>query len=285
MGIALALLSALSYGVSDVIGGLAARRLSPVRVALIGQIGGLCITGVVLLGLHSSPQLTDLIWGAGSGIGTGLAMAFLFRGLRHGSMSVVVPLSAVGGVAIPVLVGAVALGERPPALGWLGVAIAIPALWLIGRGSGGSLAVSRASVLDGLAASGGIAIQYLCLARSDTMEAGLWPILSGRVTAIAAVLIAAVTFMREPVEWRPQGAPHASVLALSLGAGALAAAALSAYLFALRTEFITTTVVLSSLYPVVPVLVGLLLLSERLHLRQSVGLLAALGATVLIATS
>lgn len=284
MGIALALISALSYGISDVIGGLASRRISFVRVALIGQIGGLCATALIMLAIPSSPVWgADLAWGAGSGIGTGLAMAFLFHGLSRGAMSVVVPVSAVGGVALPVLVSVALLGERPPWLTWVGILIAVPALWFISKGTNGSSSDSRASVYDGLAASGGIALQYLCLAQAEA-SSGLWPILSGRAAAIATILVAAVILLRSAAArntapWSP------SVLALSVGAGVLAATALAAYLYALRTEFITVAVVLSSLYPVVPVIVGLLFLGERLRRSQALGLAAALTATVLIAVA
>ncbi|GAB2471782.1 DMT family transporter [Promicromonospora xylanilytica] len=286
VGVALALLSALSYGVSDVLGGLASRRLPPVRVALVGQVGGLCVTAVAVLLVPGAPPGTaDLAWGAASGVGTGLGMAFLFRGLSRGEMSVVVPISAVGGVALPVLVGAAVLGERLSWPAWAGVVVALPALWLISRAPGSSARLSRGSVVDGIAAGGGIAVQYLCLAQTAAATAGLWPVLSGRVAAIATVLVASVTLMRVPAKDRPAGVTAPGLLALSAGAGALAAAALGAYLFALRTEFVTVAVVLSSLYPVVPVVVGLVFLRERLRRTQAVGLAAALGATLLIATS
>ncbi|MDF3313694.1 EamA family transporter, partial [Rhodococcus sp. T2V] len=63
------------------------------------------------------------------------------------------------------------------------------------------------------------------------------------------------------------------------------ATALAAYLYALRTEFVTVAVVLSSLYPVVPVTVGIVFLHERLRPPQALGLAAALTATVLIAVA
>lgn len=284
MGIILALVSALSYGISDVIGGLASRRWTPIRVALIGQAGGLCATGLILGFLpFTAPSGAGLAWGACSGIGTGLAMVFLFRGLSRGSMSVVVPLSAIGGVALPVLVSAALLGERPPWPTWLGILIALPALWLISGGSTETSSVSRASIVDGLAAGGGIALQYLCLAQADT-SAGLWPILSGRAAAIATILIAALALMRTSAPREPTTTAP-TVLTLAIGAGVLAATALTAYLYALRTEFVTVTVVLSSLYPVVPVIVGLVFLGERLRPPQTLGLIGALLATVLISTS
>nr|WP_271209452.1 hypothetical protein [Rhodococcus wratislaviensis] len=59
----------------------------------------------------------------------------LFRGLSRGAMSVVVPISAVCGIAVPVLMGVAALGERPSTLSWLGIVIAVPALWFAHTGT------------------------------------------------------------------------------------------------------------------------------------------------------
>lgn len=286
MGVLLALGSAVSYGLSDVAGGLASRRISFVHAAFLGQSGGLLATAlVVLTTTGASATVGDVLWGAGSGVGTGIGMTFLFRGISRGAMSVVVPLSAVGGVALPVLVGAAFLGERPAGLTWAGVLLALPALWLMCTPGDGPSRASRASVVDGLVAGGGIALQYLCLAQARP-TAGLWPILSGRGAALAVIVVGAVTLLRGAsggAAYRDLRAAPRSMLALSLGAGVLAAVALTAYLFALRSEFLTVVVVLSSLYPVVPVVVGLLFLGERLRAAQAVGLASALLATVLIA--
>ncbi|WP_228835120.1 hypothetical protein [Nocardia abscessus] len=84
----LALVSALSYGLSDFSGGVASRRIGFGRVALLGQLGGLAAT--VLAGLlvsRTAPDPADLGWGALSGVGTGIA--------------------------------------------WAGIAVALPALWLV----------------------------------------------------------------------------------------------------------------------------------------------------------
>lgn len=121
MGALLALASALSYGLSDVVGGVLSRRISFVRVALLGQFGGLLFSLLVApLAAGSPPTVPDLLWGGLSGVGTGTAMVFLFRGMSRGAMSVVVPVSAVGGVALPVLVSTLAFGDgRPRSPGWI----------------------------------------------------------------------------------------------------------------------------------------------------------------------
>lgn len=286
MGAALALVSALSYGLSDVVGGVVARRMRAVHVAVLGQLGGLLAVAVAApLLTPAPPTVPDLLWGGLSGLGTGLAMAFLFRGMGRGAMSVVVPVSAVGGVALPVLVGATALGERPAWPTWLGVGLALPALWLVSRAPGHPErgGATPGAVADGLVSGVGIAIQYLALARAGPAS-GLWPVLAGRVAALVAVGVLACTLMRAAGSDGERRAGTREAAAAG-GAGVLAAVALGAYLVAAQSEFVTVAVVLSSLYPLVPAVVGVAVLGERLSRAQVLGLVVALAAAVLIALS
>ncbi|GGP94551.1 hypothetical protein GCM10010187_07290 [Actinomadura coerulea] len=64
--------------------------------------------------------------------------------------------------------------------------------------------------------------------------------------------------------------------------GGLAAAALVCYLLATRQQLVVVAVVLSSLYPVVPVLLGVTALRERLSRTQAAGLAGAAAAVVLL---
>ncbi|MGI5132576.1 EamA family transporter [Pseudonocardia sp. CA-107938] len=265
----LALVSALAYGFSDVVGGLAARRTRPLVVAFVGQVSGLVTMAVAVATLSPvTPAVADLAWGALSGLGTAAAMAFLFRGMARGAMSVVVPVSAVGGVALPVVVGVALLGERPSLIAWAGVVLVLPALWLVSRS--GSATPTGPAVRDGLASGVGVAVQYLALAQAGA-DSGLWPVLAGRVTAVLAAGVLVL----------PERRMAPGVLAVA--AGVLAAGALTAYQLAARTEYVSVAVVLSSLYPVVPVVVGLVALGERVGRRQGAGLVGALAAAALVA--
>lgn len=286
MGALLALASAVSYGLSDFLGGVLSRRTSFVRIALLGQIGGLVsMAAVAPLASTTVPAPADLAWGALSGVGTGLAMMFLFRGISRSAMSVVVPISAVGGVALPVLVGVAVLGERPAPLAWAGIALALPALWSVSHGTADAGARPAAAIGDGLIASTGIALQYLALAQA-TPGSGIWPVVGGRVTAI--ITVAVVGNILPATGARPRNdddGRRTGIDAAAGAAGALAGLALVCYLLATRTELVAVAVVLSSLYPVIPVLLGITVLGERLTRRQTSGLIAALAAAVLIATA
>ncbi|MGW5376706.1 EamA family transporter [Nocardia sp. NPDC003999] len=283
MGTLLALMSALSYGLSDFWGGTASRRVGFARVALLGQLGGLAVTALAgLLVFPAGPHPADLGWGALSGVGTGIAMTFLFRGISRGAMSVVVPISAVGGAALPVLLGTALLGERPAASVWAGIAMAVPALWLVAGGATGAGPNARAAVGDGLIAGVGIAVQYLALARAAPAS-GIWPVTAGRAVAVVLVAAFAWTLASGSSDTAPGPGHRADLTAVF--SGILAAAALVSYLFATRTEYLAVAVVLSSLYPIVPVVLGVTALRERLHSSQIIGLVAASAASIVIATS
>ncbi|MEU8119342.1 EamA family transporter [Spirillospora sp. NPDC049024] len=273
-GVLLALASALLYGVADVWGGLLSRRADPVAVALLGQAGGL-VCAVAAAPAIPSPDVAagDLAWGALSGAGTGLAMVFLYRGISKGNLSIVVPVSAVGGVALPVVVGVAFLGDRPTAAAWLGIAVVVPALWLVSRSRSDEGGRVRAALVNGLAAGAGIGVQYLALAQAGE-DSGVWPVAAGRVAAVLAI----APMMCSPGRRLPRG----TVGLWSAVNGGLAAAALVSYLLATRQQLVVIAVVLSSLYPVVPVLLGVTALRERLSRTQAAGLAGAGAAVVLL---
>jgi uncharacterized membrane protein len=275
LGALLALFSAVCYGIADFAGGLLSRRAHFAAIAIVGQAAGFLVTLIVAPLTSPNPAPDDLAWGALSGIGTGLGMLFLYRGLGRGDMSVVVPISAVGGVALPVLIGVALLGDRPATVAWLGIAVAIPALWLVARAGSGFVVTGQAG--DGLVAGCGIALQYIALAQAGT-DAGIWSVAAGRLTAALTILPLAGT-SAAPVRLPAR-------LALPAAAtGVLASLALVCYLLATTRQLVVVAVVLSSFYPAIPVLLGITALRERLVWPQAVGLLLSAVAVGLLAVA
>ncbi|MFD8272192.1 EamA family transporter [Streptomyces flaveolus] len=279
MGALLALASAVCYGFVDFAGGLLSRRVHFAVVTFLGQAGGLllALAAAVLLPARAVGS-ADVLWGTLSGAGSATAMHFLNRGLSRGAMSVVVPVSAVTGVALSVVCGVFFLGDRPTPLAWLGICLTVPALWLVsaggtGRGGGGG-ARSGAALTDGLVASLGVAVQYIGLAQADPAS-GLWPVAAGRVAAVLLLL---------PATWR-----HTSEFSRSAGSwgravliGAGAALGLILYLWATRLQILAVAVVLASLYPAVPTALGLAVLRERVTRAQATGLVGSAAAVILL---
>lgn len=296
MGEILALAAAVCYGITHYFNGLLARRASGVAVAVFAQVGGtLAIVTLALIfpaGAATGPGLT---WGALSGVGAGLGMAFLYRGLSTGRMSVVVPVSDVGAAVLPVFVGIAALGERLSPLALCGVAVAFPAIWLMSRSTqtGGAGESQRseprapvatvvrtrraAGVTDGLLAGAGVALTWVALSQVPA-GTGLWPLVVSRAVSVMAIfpLVGATrTSLRLP----------AGVTVPAAAVGAVGTIATLLYMLAARQQLLTIAAVLSALYPVIPVALALVFLRERLTSNQAIGLGGAGVAVALIAVT
>ena len=273
LGIALALVSAVSFGLSDFAAGLAARRLHSAVVVFVGQLCGVVLVASLAL-FVAAPDVTGraLGWGALSGIGTGLGAAFLFQAMKVGRFSIVVPLSDVAGVAIPVALGVLLLHDRLGWTAWCGFVVAVPAIWLMTSGHGprqGTNAGAGWALLSGAA----FALQYVALARADA-TAGLWPLALNRLVAVLSVAPLAVR--RERLRMNRRTA------VLAVASGVLGTTAIAAFLLASREQALSVAVVLTSLYPAVTVLLGLTVLHERMTGRQAAGLACAAVTVVLV---
>ncbi|MFD4558428.1 EamA family transporter [Streptomyces sp. NPDC058469] len=280
MGESLALVSALCFGVTHFVNGLLSRRVDGMTVALHAQLGGTALALVLAPSLPGgSASLADYGWGALSGVGTGVGVAFLYRAMSQGAMSVVVPVSDVGAVALPVLVGVVLLGERPAALVWVGMAAVLPALWLVSQDTPGTAGESNGTISEGvpsaLVAGVGFGLQFLAMAQVDG-DSGLWPVVLSRVVSV--VVIAGVL-----PSYGGRWTMPTEAWAAAVAAGMVGTAAIVLYLEATTRQLMAVATVLSSLYPAIPVVLALLFLGERLNRRQGFGLVCAALAIGLIA--
>jgi drug/metabolite transporter (DMT)-like permease len=280
MTVLLALVAAILYGVSDFVGGLASRRLSVWPVGLLACVGA--ATGSVLVAATQpgDPAPGDLAWGVLAGVGSGSGTAFLYRGLASGRMGVVAPVSAVGAVLVPLLVG-LAAGERPGPPAWLGIVVALPGIWLVSREEGtvdGSPDRSTGlgdGLVDGVLAGLGFGLLFAALGQvSDT--AGYWPLAVNQGTSVLAMALAAVVLGGDPV-------PRQRAELIGLLPGVLATLAVLFFLMATHRGLLSLAAVITSLYPAFTVLLAIVVLRERVHRAQAVGL--ALCALTIVCVS
>ncbi|WP_229052297.1 EamA family transporter [Aeromicrobium sp. Leaf350] len=283
MAVTLALISALTYGVSDFLGGIFSRRASAWQISVCGQSSAAVVTWVAALLLAGDPTRDDLLLGALAGVGSGFGIVFLYRGLAHGRMGVVAPVSAVGSALVPLAVG-LAQGDRPSALAVFGVVCAFPAIWLVARPpeeSDGPLTdddaatPSSSGLVDGVLAGLGFGLLFAALGQVPD-SAGFVPLAIANSTAILAVITVAVT-LREA--WVPRTRAAARGLLL----GPLSFIASGTFLLATHHGLLSIVSVIAALYPASTVLLAWLVLSERIGRGQAVGLGAAAVAVSLVA--
>ena len=275
MAVLLSLVAAVAYGLSDFVGGLVSRRTSAWPVAFTGVSAAFVGAVVLTLLTEGSPTRTDLAWGALAGIGSGVGGAFLYRGLAAGRMGVVAPISAVGAALLPVCVG-VATGERPAVLVWVGIAAAVPGIWLVSREPGGSGDLA-AGILDGVLAGLGFGLLFAATGQIPE-EAGFAPLAVGQGVGAVAVALTAVALGGR---WLPHHRSHA----WGIVAGLLATTAVVAFLLATQTGLLTVASVVTSLYPAITIALAALVLRERIHASQGVGLLLCGIAVGLVAAA
>ena len=272
----LALGSAVVYGTSDFLGGLASRKASVFGVVAFSQLAGLLALLTLLPLLGGPVGLGDLAWGAAGGIVGATGLVIFFRTLARGVMSVIAPVTAVTAAAVPVLVG-LAEGNRIGVLAGAGIVLALVAVVLVSAEGGLSAlrAARPASIPPALAAGVGFGAFFVFLDRTGD-GAGLTPLVAARLTSV--VLVVAIALVGR----RPLDVPRASIpLVAASGVGDMSANAL----FLLATQLhsqLAIVGVLASLYPVSTVVLAQFVLRERLVAAQLVGLAAAVGAVVLI---
>jgi drug/metabolite transporter (DMT)-like permease len=280
IGITLALLAAIGYGTADFVGGSGARRAPTMSIVFIGQLTGAAAMLLVALTSPGTPTPTHAGWALLAGLGSAAGSIFLLRGLSRGRMAVVAPTSAVGAAVLPVLTG-LAGGERPVALVWVGLVLALPGIWLVSRQvpDGDAAADSRSAghgaFVDGLLGGLGFGVLFVALGQIPA-SAGTLPLALNQLTG-AVVTVVVATVLRQ--SWRPStGAAGWGVTSGLLGVtGSLA------FVEASHLADLGVVAVLASLYPAVTVLLARLVLSERLGAGQRLGLVFCSAAVAMIA--
>jgi uncharacterized membrane protein len=276
VAIALALLSALSYGVSDYVAGVMSRAWDSRLVTAAAQLIGLVTAVVAVLTFPGAgPAAAPLWWGALSGVGSALGVLALYQGLAVASMSVVAPLCGVVTCLIPAVTG-VALGNRLTLIELIGIILTIPAVGLVSRQSAaGTHEHAVAGIAYGLTAGAGFGLLFVALDQAGSHH-GAWPLLPGQGVSLVLVAPFAIGGARRA------GMPSSKTLGTTIFAGVLSGAANLLFLLATRHGELAIVGVLSSLYPAGTVLIARLRLNERWSRSQRLGMLSSLIAVVLV---
>ena len=287
----LGLLGALAYGSADFLGGLAAKRISAVRAAGLSALSGLVFLLVPLAIFGGHWSASAVLWGALSGIAGAVALSLLYASLAIGPMSILSPLTAVLSAIVPATWG-VAHGERFGPLGWLGIALALVAVVLVGfipeRGAvrprlrGLLMAVGAGSLI-------GVFIILIDLTPDDS---GLVPLVLNRAVN-ASIMFATVGVIWLVSRRRRRLADAGAVskagwrpgLALAVAGGVVDATANILLLVGLRIGNLSVMSVLTALYPAGTIILAAIVLKERIAPVQWAGLVLALAATGLLAAA
>ncbi len=284
--------AALTYGAADFLGGIASKRMSPIRVTAIGAVSGLVIlvTAAPLIGGHWSWEA--VLYGGISGITGAVAITLLYACLAIGPMSILSPLTALVSAFVPLMAGVIR-GERLPLLGYIAIGIALVAVVLVGFvKEEGAVRPSLKALLMAIG-SGAMIGAFLILIDLTPDDSGLVPLIANR--AVNGTIMFAVVGVLILLASRRRATPQADapIGMLSPGwragfwvavvCGMIDATANVLLLFGLRIGELTVMSVLTALYPAGTIILAAIVLRERIAPVQVVGLVLALVAAGMLA--
>ncbi|HXM51751.1 MAG TPA: DMT family transporter [Candidatus Binatus sp.] len=271
----LALAASVSWGIGDFLGGINTRRLGAFVVLFISQPPTLLLIALVVIvrGVPPQPGLW-MIAGVVAGLAGLVGLSAAYRGMAIGVISVVSTIAATGPV-VPILVGLV-LGERPTALQYLGMAMALGGIALLAFDRRPAESGRRLLPGVGLALVAAVAFGlFLVAIRYASRPDPLWGVLATRTGSVAALLVLGVAFRSRIKVALPD-------LPALFAVGVLDVVADVFFAFATTLGLLSVVSILSSLYPVATLVLARIVLNERMARPQQAGIGLALAGVLLI---
>lgn len=290
LAVILALGSALAYGVSDFLGGTAAARLRVIPTTLLSYVTATVALTALVLVTAGEWSSAVLLWGTVAGIAAVVGFVTFYAAMAIGPMSLVSPLIAVLGSAVPV-VAAVALGEQLSVWAWVGIALALAGAVFISsqpRKGGGRMTI-RAAVLS-VVAGVSLGSSVIALDRAPAGSGSLAAFVEIVVGLVLLALVAVVGLLISGLGTALRhlggtdvvpGDRRANIVA-ALASGVLLAAANAGILAALQTGSLAIVSVLVGLYPLATLLLARLVGGERMTRLQLTGAGLAIAASAIL---
>jgi drug/metabolite transporter (DMT)-like permease len=283
LAIVIGLAAAVTYGVADFFGGLAAKRAAAVVVTAFAALVGLVALLPFAFLVPARPSFEALLWGGLSGVTGAAAIFLLYAALAIGPMSILSPLTAVLSALVPMTWGLVG-GERLPWWGYLALAAVLVAIVLVGFVPERDAVRPRLRGILYAVGSGLLIGAFFILIDQAPSDSGLFPIVANRTVSGSILLVVLIVLW---ILARRRGVPAfpglRGALPLIVACGVADAAANVLILIGLRMGDLTVMSVLAALYPGGTIALAAIVLRERIAPVQWAGLVLALAAAAVLA--
>lgn len=282
MAIVYVLASALVVSFSNVLGGLAARKMPLAIAASIAGPAAMVIALIVVPLFPGTPSSIGLWLGFAAGLFAGAGLPIAYRAFAIGPVGIAGALLAVVGTVILTVVGVLS-GEALTPFRIIGLVLCIIAILLVTYRPpvDGQRASLRGPLLAVIAAV--LFSSFVVTINTAPDADGLWPLLAARfgITVVAMVLFAQLLYR----EGRRTAAHHfrGRVIVIPLAAGALDMLGNVFLVLALQAGDLLLLAILAPAAPIFTAIIGRVFLGERMTRWQILGLGVASGALVLAA--
>ena len=268
------LLSALSWGAGDFVGGYATRRASAYSAVMATQVTGIIMFPILALVFSESlPSFNNLMWGGLAGFFGAAGLILLYMSMARGKMSIVATLAAVIAIIIPVIYSAINEG-LPDTFKIAGFIFALIGIWFIVRMNAGLELETKDIKYIAVA---GILFGMFFISIDSFSSTGIyWPLTFSRITALFMITL----FIK--ITATKITKPTSNAIILVVLAGIFNTGGVVLFALASVAGRLDVATILSSLSPAVTVLLACVILKEKLAPRQWVGVVASMTAIVLI---
>jgi len=294
------LVGATAYGAADFFGGIAARSIGSIRTAWLSSSFGFLGFGIIFALFGGAWSSEAILWGAATGLIGMMVMIFLYASLAIGPMSILSPVGALVAAVVPVTWDFIR-GEQLSLLAYLGIAVALVAVWFVGFVPDPNRVRPSARGIVFAILAGAFLGLFMIVIDQAPDDAGVLPLLANRVIQVSALtLTVIVVSLRHRFRSRGNlggiGIAKSDVAAGEAGAldwrrgvpfaastGLIDAVGNSILLYGLTIGNLSVISVLASMYPGGTILLAALVLRERIAPLQYFGLALALVAAALLA--
>jgi len=273
------LLSATTWGGSDFVGGVGARRAPALLIVASGHIVSLFLLLALCRAMGIAiPGSSFLLYAALGGFEGSLALAVFYRALAMGAMGLTAALTGLLTALVPVVFSLLHDGLPTP-LTAIGLVMGLAAIWLITRTSSpkgtdtAAPSTPPAALVLGALAGIGFGTQ-LILFKMASGGGILWAMTSARAAGVAALILVIAAM--------PPKAPWRGFWLTGILAGTLDTLGNLFYIQATRFGRLDVAAVVCSLYPGGTILLAALVLRELPTRRQMAGIAVALAAVALL---
>lgn len=270
----LGLMSAATWGGSDFVGGMGARRAPALLVVVSGHAFSLLVLLAVCLGMRIAvPGPHYLFFAILGGFEGSLALAVFYHALAMGAMGLTAALTGLLTALVPVVFGLFHDG-LPASVTLVGLGMGCVAIWLITHSPAAKDAGTPPIALL-LGALAGVCFgTQMILFKMASGGGILWATASARAAGVAAMLL--VLLVRPPKgRWR-------GFWLTGIAAGMLDTIGILFYFRATQLGRLDVAALVSSLYPGGTILLAALVLREWPTRRQMAGMALALAAVALL---
>ena len=281
-----ALAAAVLWGGGDFSGGMGVKSAgggvrAALRVVMLSHITSFVVlVAIARVRGDVFPHGALLAWSVAAGVFGGLSLTSFYIALSRGAMGASAALSGLLAAAIP---AALTLWQdgSPGVRPLIGFAVAGAAIWLIAAGPADGSASS--TMVLALLAGVGFGVYFVALKMANPGGV-IWPMATARIGSLGVC-----SLMLLGLRLRPEKDAEAPVRLGGRAVGwALSTAVLDTsgnllFLAATRAGRLDVAAVLASLYPASTILLAALALGESPTRRQTLGMVTAVVAVVLIA--